>query len=252
MPEAPIAVLIADDESAARRRLRDFLDAEADMRVVGECRDGAGAVEAIATLAPQLVFLDVDMPVLNGLEVVGRVGAARMPATVFATAYDHYAVAAFDANAIDYLVKPFDRGRFARTLARVRQRLDGGRGQALDGLAAIVQRLADAAAPVERILVRDGQVQQLVKTSDILYVTAQGNYVRLHTTDAQHQLRETISAMAERLDPTRFRRIHRSHIVNLDHIRRILPWFGGDSLVMMADGARLTQSRTYRDALATC
>jgi two-component system LytT family response regulator len=245
MPE-PITVLIADDESSARRRLMALLAGQPDMRIVAECRDGARTVSAIAELQPALVFLDVEMPVLTGLEVVGRIGPERMPATVFATAYDHFAVAAFDANALDYLVKPFERERFERTLARVRQRLHGGQRAAL---AAAMHALAPK-PDCERILVRDGDAQHLLKTDDILYITADGNYVRLHTRETHYQMRETMGRVLERFDPARFRRIHRSHIVNLDHVRKILPWFGGDSLVMMSDGARLTLSRTFKDALA--
>jgi two-component system LytT family response regulator len=245
MPE-PVRVVIADDESSARRRLMAFMADHADLQLVAECRDGAAAVAAIEELKPALVFLDVDMPVFSGLEVVERVGPEQMPATVFATAYDHFAVAAFDANALDYLVKPFERSRFERALARVRRRLHEG---GPDRLAAAMAALAPKPA-CERILVRDGDAQHLLRTDEILYITADGNYVRLHTRESRYQMRETLSGVLERFDPARFRRIHRSHIVNLDHVRKILPWFGGDSLVMMADGARLTLSRTFKHALA--
>jgi two-component system LytT family response regulator len=250
MHKPPIRVLIADDETSARRRLLQFLADEPDVSVVAECRDGRATCLAIEQHAPDLVFLDVEMPEYSGLEVVEKIGIERMPATIFATAYDHYAVSAFDANAMDYLLKPFDKPRFARAMAKARARLRSGQpGEARAELAGVMNKLASARSTSDRILVRSGESQQLLKASEIMYVTAEGNYVRLHGKDGDYQLRETMVGMLERLEPAQFRRIHRSHIVNLDHVRKILPWFGGDSLVMMADGCRLTLSRNYRDAL---
>lgn len=245
-----IRVLIADDETAARRRLLHFLAAEPDFSVVGECRDGKETCAKITQLAPDLVFLDVEMPELTGIEVVERIGANRMPATIFATAYDHYAVAAFDANAIDYLLKPFDDERFARSLARVRHRI---RTEPVadyhEQLGALLSKLADTRTYSDRLLVKVDESQQLIKTADIVHISAERNYVRLYTTTHAHVMRETMKAIQERLDPVLFRRIHRSHIVNLDHVRKILPWFGGDCLVMMDSGTRLTLSRNCRGAL---
>lgn len=232
---AMIRVLVADDETSARRRLMQYLAAYADVSVVGESCNGLQACEDIARLKPDLLILDVEMPELNGLQVAGRVGAANMPATIFATAYEQYALGAFNTNAVDYLVKPFDEARFATAMAKARRWL----GAAADGKGA-----------QERILVRTGDAQLLVKAADILYISAEGNYVRLHTLGGEHLMRERMAGILERLDGTLFRRIHRSHIVNLDHVKKLLPWFGGDSLVMMADGSRLTLSRNHRDALS--
>jgi two-component system LytT family response regulator len=246
----PIRVLIADDETAARRRLQHFLARETDFSVVGECRDGKEACAKILQLAPDLVFLDVEMPGLNGIEVVENIGADRMPVTIFATAYDHYALAAFDANAIDYLLKPFDGERFARSVAKVRQRLRTE--PAADyrrQLVTLLARLDGARTYSDRLLVKVDESQQLIKTADIVHISAERNYVRLCTTAGAHVIRETMKGIQERLDPAMFRRIHRSHIVNLDHIRKILPWFGGDCLVMLDNGARFTLSRNYRGAL---
>lgn len=229
---AMIRVLIADDETSARRRLLRFLAACADVSVVGESCNGLQACEDIARLKPDLLILDVEMPELNGLQVAERIGAAAMPPTIFATAYEEYALGAFNTNAVDYLVKPFDEQRFGIAMAKARRWL-GAAGETRD-----------------RILVRSGESQLLLKAADILYISAEGNYVRLHTPDGQHLLRETMAGMLERLDGSLFRRIHRSHIVNLDHVRKLLPWFGGDSLVMMADGSRLTLSRNHRHALS--
>jgi two-component system LytT family response regulator len=246
----PIRVLIADDETAARRRLLHFLAAETDFSVVGECRDGKETCEKITQLTPDLVFLDVEMPELNGIEVVAKIGVGRMPATIFATAYDHYALAAFDANAIDYLLKPFDDERFARCVAKVRHRIRTEpaadyRGQ----LAALLARLDGARTYPDRLLVKVEDSQQLIKTADIVHISAERNYVKLYTTVGAYAMRETMKGIQERLDPAMFRRIHRSHIVNLDHVRKILPWFGGDCLVMVDNGTRLALSRNYRGAL---
>jgi len=231
-----IRVLVVDDETSARRRLLQFLAREADVQVVGESCNGQQACDDIARLKPDLVFLDVEMPELGGLQVAERIGAAHMPATIFATAYEQYALGAFNANAMDYLVKPFDEQRFGAAMAKARRWLLGDTG-------------APAKCAQERILVRNGESQLLVKAADILYISAEGNYVRLHTLDGEHLLRERMAGMLERLDGALFRRIHRSHIVNLDYVKKLLPWFGGDSLVMMADGSRLTLSRNHREAM---
>lgn len=239
-----VRVLLADDETSARRRLAQFLGAHPDMEVVGESRNGLEACADIARLAPDLVFLDVEMPELTGLEVVERIGAANMPATIFATAYDHYALGAFNANAMDYLVKPFDETRFGVALAKARRWLGPGRAGFGTQLQGVMGELG-----ATRLLVRSDESQVLVKAADILYISAEGNYVRLHTAAGEHLMRETMAGILERLDAKLFRRIHRSHIVNLDHVKKLLPWFGGDSLVMMADGSRLTLSRNYREAV---
>lgn len=239
-----LRVLVADDETSARRRIAQFLAAHADLELVGEARHGLDACAQIASLQPDLVFLDVEMPELTGLEVVERVGVANMPATIFATAYDHYALGAFNANAMDYLVKPFDEARFALALDKARRWLGAGRPAFEAQLKGVMSELG-----ATRLLVRSGESQVLVKAADIVYISAEGNYIRLHTAAGEHLMRERMSGILERLDPQSFRRIHRSHIVNLDHVKKLLPWFGGDSLVMMSDGSRLTLSRNHRDAL---
>ena len=246
---AALRVLLVDDETSARRRLMQFLACERDVEVVGESRNGLEACADIARLRPDLVFMDVEMPELNGLEVAAKIGSANMPATIFATAYDHYALGAFNANAMDYLVKPFDQQRFALAMDKARRWLRAGPAQFRHQLGAVLKDLAAAKAGQDRILVRSGEAQQLVRAADIVYISAEGNYIRLHTVNGEHLMRERMAGILERLDGTLFRRIHRSHIVNLDHVRKLLPWFGGDSLVMMANGSRLTLSRNYREAL---
>jgi two-component system, LytTR family, response regulator len=246
---APMRVLVVDDETSARKRLIQFLAAHPDAALAGEARNGQEACEQIARLQPDLVFLDVEMPELNGLEVVDRIGTENMPATIFATAYDHYALSAFDANAMDYLLKPFDQARFDAAMVKARRWLQAGPGQFRQHLGSAMAALIPAKTAQDRLLVRSGESQLLVKAADILYISAEGNYVRLHTAAGEHLMRERMAGILERLDAAQFRRIHRSHIVNLDHVKKLLPWFGGDSLVMMADGSRLTLSRNHREAL---
>lgn len=247
---APIRVLLADDESSARRRLLQFLSAEPGVDVVAQCSNGREACEAIAALAPDLVFLDVEMPELSGLEVVAHIGAARMPATIFATAYEHYALPAFEANAMDYLLKPFDAERFGRAMAKARHWIGHGElDQCRARLGAMLGQLEAAKKPQDRLCVPSGQSQRMLRAADILYISAEGNYIRLHLAGETHLLRERMVGILARLDPALFRRIHRSHIVNLDHVEKLLPWFGGDQLLMLSDGTRLTLSRSYRAGL---
>lgn len=245
---AAIRVLLADDETSARRRLTQFLAGHSDVTVVGQSRNGLEACEDIMRLKPDLVLLDMEMPELNGLEVVQRIGVCAMPATIFATAYDHYALGAFNANAVDYLVKPFDAERFGIAMDKARRWLRAGPGQFQQQNGA-PRDLGVVKGVPDRILVRSGDVQHLVRAADIAHISAEGNYIRLHTVRGEHLIRERMSGILERLDGALFRRIHRSHIVNLDHVVKLLPWFGGDNLVMMDDGSRLTLSRNHREAL---
>lgn len=237
--KAPIRTLIADDESAARRRLSHFLSSAADVQLIAECSDGLQAANAIGQLRPDLVFLDVEMPECSGLDVIAKLGIQTMPATILVTAHEHYALPAFEANVLDYLLKPFDGERLDRALAKARAWI-GMRSAAA---------LSQGAAPLQRILVRSGSNQQLLNLADVAYISAEGNYLRLHTASGSHQLRQRMVGILEKLDPASFRRIHRSHIVNLDHVSKLLPWYGGDCLVLMKDGCRLTLSRSYRHAL---
>ena len=246
---APLRTLIVDDEASARRRLVDLAALEPGVVVVGECSDGLQACRDIERLAPDLVLLDVEMPELDGLELVSAVGLERMPATIFTTAHSHYAVPAFEADAMDYLLKPFDQERFARAIAKARARLRTGADRATS-LHAAVTHLAAASEPGARLWVRCGDAKQLIRTEDVMYIRAEGNTMKVHARDGEFAVRERLAAMLAGLDPAVFRRVHRSHIVNLDHVKKRLPWFGGDALLIMSNGCRLTQSRTYRHALS--
>lgn len=240
-----LKALIIDDEHLARQRVRQLLEREADVEVLGECENGVEAVEAIEAKHPDLVFLDIQMPELDGFGVIEHVGPRKMPATIFVTAFDRHALRAFESHALDYLLKPFDVERFQTALERARRWLKGDRD--LDRLEALVDQLRKEQPHADRFLVKSGERHVLVRAALIQWIEAEDNYVRLHVEGTSHLLRQTMTGMLGRLDPRQFRRIHRSAIVNLDAIRELQPWTGGDHLVIMKDGTKLTLSRTYRD-----
>lgn len=245
---APNRVLVADDEAFARQRIIQLLARERDFQVVSECAHGSEAVQAIRELKPDVVFLDIQMPELDGFGVLEAIGPDHMPPTIFATAFDQHAIQAFEVNALDYLLKPIDPDRMAKALDRVRawrrNAEPNGLRQQLEGLLASVRQ---DGTHLTRILVKQDDHHIIVKVGDIQWIEAEDNYVRMHMETDSHLLRISMAAMMSRLDPRQFRRIHRSSIVNLDFIREIQPWFSGDHVVMMKDGTRLTMSRTYRD-----
>lgn len=246
-----LTALVVDDEPIARHAVVRLLREDPDIEVAGECGDGVSAVAAIRDLSPDLVFLDIQMPAITGLDVVATIGAARMPATIFVTAYEQFAVRAFEANAVDYLVKPFSRERFAETLRRAKQRLTTARGTDADTTARILQALASLQqrdAYLERLPVREDERVVLVDVDDIVWIKASGNTVRLHLADRVHDLRETMSALAARLDPRRFARVHRSAIINIRRVKDIHPWFNGYHVVTMDTGQQLRMSRYQHEA----
>jgi two-component system, LytTR family, response regulator len=241
-----IRALIVDDEPLARERLRTLLEAEEDIEIVGECIDGPGAVDSIRELEPDLVFLDVHMPELDGIGVVNQIGAGAMPAVVFVTAYDQFAVQAFDAHAVDYILKPFDEDRFRTAVQRARHTLRGrGGGDLDDRLAAL---LSDLRRPrfLERLAVKTGGKIVFIRTDDIDWIGAEGNYARIHAAGRTYLIRETMNMLESKLDPNRFLRVHRSTIINTDSIAELEPLFQGDYVVVLRDGTRLTSSRGYR------
>ena len=240
----PLRALIVDDEDLARQRIRHLLQKEPDVEVVGECAHGVEAVRAIESLSPDLVFLDIQMPELDGFGVIEAVGADRMPATLFVTAFDQHALRAFEVHALDYLLKPFDPERFSAALDRVRRWCATGGRPDLSGL---LEGLRRERPWLDRILVRQGDRHVLLRCGHIQWIEAEDNYVRLHVEGTSFLLRQTMAGILQRLDPAQFRRIHRSAIVNLDFIRELQPWTSGDHLVLMKDGTKLTLSRTYRD-----
>jgi two-component system LytT family response regulator len=245
-----IRVLIVDDEPLARDGVRLHLENEPDTLVVGESENGEEAVEHIQTLNPDLVFLDVQMPGLDGFGVVEAIGADRMPVTIFCTAYDQFALRAFDAHAIDYVLKPFDPDRFRRSVERARNQIRGRkRSEVEDRLSAMLGELRGRRDFLERIVVRSGGRILILRVEDIDWLEAASNYVRIHAGGRQYLLRDTMSNLEARLDPDQFVRIHRSTIVRLDRIKELEPLFQGDYVLILEDGTRLTSSRGYRDKL---
>ena len=241
-------VLIADDEPLARQRLRTLAAKEADVVIVGECATGRAAAAMLRERLADVAFLDVQMPDGDGFDVIREVGVERMPAVVFVTAYDRYALQAFAVHAVDYLLKPFDGARFREALGRARTRADARvRGEREGRLLALVRELSGAPPPAERLAVRSASRMALVRVEDLDYAEACGNYVCLHCRGERHLMRETMNALEARLDRRRFARIHRSVLVNLDRVKELHPLFHGDWAVVLRSGVRLTLSRTYRE-----
>ena len=245
-----IRVLVADDQPMARERLVSLLAAEPGVELAGTAATGAEAVDAIRKAAPDLVFLDLQMPGMDGFKVIEEIGVDRMPPTVFVTAYDEYAVRAFEVQALDYLLKPFGRQRFQSALARARRHLERERQGAMAGQLAELLRTGRSPEPGnERLLIKSGGRVSFVDVDAIDWVEAEGNYVRVHAGAQLHLLRETMTALIERIGSRRFFRIHRSRIVNISRVKELLIAGGGDYQVVLWDGTRLGLSRLYRDAL---
>jgi two-component system, LytTR family, response regulator len=243
-----IRALIVDDEPLARQSIRRFLANHVDIRIAGECGDGRSAVAAILAERPELVFLDVQMPEMDGFEVVNQVGIERMPATIFVTAYDQYAARAFDTNAIDYLLKPFGKSRFERALARVRERTAGSvGGDVADRILRAMESITSRKDHVDRLPIATNGRIVFVKVEDIHWIEAAGNYARLHLSGRNHEIRETLTSLEGKLDPKCFVRIHRSTIVNVQRVREVHPWFHGYHLILLQGGQKLRMSRYQRE-----
>jgi len=245
-----IRAMVVDDEAMARERVVSLLRQEQDIELIGECSDGQQAVNAITSQQPDLVFLDVQMPAVDGFRVIEQVGPEKMPAVVFVTAYDEYAVRAFEVHALDYLLKPFGRERFQQTLQHARTHVERRRaGDLGKRLMALVQDIKPEPQKLDRLVVKSGGRVFFLRTEDIVWIEAAGNYVRLHLGEDSHLFRETMNGIEARLDPQRFVRIHRSRIVNSDRIKELQPWFNGEYVVVLQNGTRLTLSRGYREKL---
>lgn len=223
--------LIVEDEAPARDKLRRMLDSETDIDIVGEAADGPAAAKAIADLSPDLVFLDIQIPEISGIELVAQLGSGKTPLIVFVTAHADYAASAFDCDAIDYLLKPYDRDRLCRCLDRVRQ------------------RSLQPTPPVRPLFVPVGDRLRLLDPASIVWIESEDNYVRVHTRDHEYLLRRTLQDLLTQLGDRSFARIHRSHAVNIAEIETLSPRFRGDAEVTLRGGTRLRVSRRYRHAL---
>ncbi|HKF01676.1 MAG TPA: LytTR family DNA-binding domain-containing protein [Candidatus Sulfotelmatobacter sp.] len=248
-PES-LCVMVADDEAPARQRIIDLLRRDSQVAAIIEVADGLSAVEIIQNRKPDLVFLDVQMPELNGLQVIAEVGTERMPLTVFVTAYDEHAIRAFEANALDYLLKPFSDERFEVTMARVSSRMDE---RSMQEFGQRILRIVSAAPardlPLDRLVVKSGGSTRFVRVADIDWIEAAGVYANLHIGGKELLYRAALSELAERLDSVRFVRVHRSAIVNIESILRLEPISHGEFEVILKDGSRSRISRTYRRQL---
>jgi two-component system LytT family response regulator len=244
VPEA-LRVLIVDDEPLARDCVRIALQADPLLTIAAECGDGCEAARMIRKLKPDLVFLDVQMSGKDGLEVIEEVGAEEMPAVVFVTAHDRYAVRAFESHALDYVVKPFENQRLLEAARRARQQiLDKRDGELGRKLAALLQGKS-----LKRFPVRENDRVRFVAAEEVDWIEADGNYVVLHAGAARHRVRETLRALSEMLDPEAFVQAHRSAILNVAHIREMQAWFGGDYIAVMRNGEEVRVSRTYAPAI---
>ena len=256
---SPTRALIVDDEPLARGRLHELLDDTPSVTVVGDAEDGPEAVEAIREQAPNLVFLDVQMPGMSGIDVIEEIGAEAMPTTVFVTAYDQYAIKAFDLAAVDYLLKPFDDERFEQALHRARDQIASQNDEAISER--LLRLLRERDPPLleeertrdepylERIAVQGRGKARIVPVDDLTHITADGSYAELHTGDDTYVIRERMKALTARLDPEAFARVHRSAIVRLEKIELLLRGGGGDYAVRLQDGTRIPVSRSRVDEL---
>jgi two-component system LytT family response regulator len=258
-----ITTLIVDDEPAARRGLRLLLEADPEIAVAGEAATGSEAVQRILELRPDLVLLDIQMPEMNGFQVLETVGDRHTPAVVFVTAHDQHAIRAFEVHALDYLLKPFDDERFQAAIGRAKNEI---RRRQTDAIGARLRQLLDyldtAAHPADaeatdtagslrgdRILLKSGGEIYFLKAEEIDWIEADGDYMKFHAGGRSHLLRETMSRLEARLDPKRFIRIHRSTIVNIDRVKKLSPDFAGEYAVILQDGTKLRLSRGYHERL---
>jgi two-component system, LytTR family, response regulator len=252
-----IKTLIVDDEPLARRNIRLLLEKDPQIEILDECRNGREAVKAINALSPDLIFLDIQMPEMDGFDVVARVGPEHIQAIIFVTAFDQYALKAFDVHALDYLLKPFDDERFTHALRRAKAQIEAREINKLGRrlLALLEERESDRQTSMNqkthltRLMIKASGRVVLLKVDEIDLIEADGNYAKLHVGRKAHVLREKMHDLEEQLDPAKFVRIHRSIIVNLDRIKEMHPHFNGDYVVVLEDGRQLRLSRTRREAL---
>ena len=242
-----ICVLVVDDEPLAREMIREMLSGDPEVEIVGECANGSEAVAAIKSLKPDLVFLDIQMPELGGFEVLESFEPQATPYIIFVTAYDQYAVRAFEVHAFDYLMKPFDSERFDAAWQRVKAQIKLDQtGDRERHILALLEELKSGPRHLERLVIKNGGRVFFLNVQDVYCIESEGNYVRVYDHQKGYLLRETISSLEEQLDPKQFRRIHRSAIVKIDRIKEMQPWFHGEYRIIMENGKELTLSRNYR------
>jgi two-component system LytT family response regulator len=242
-----IRAIVVDDEPLGLLRIRKALERHGDVELVAEIADGETAVGRIAETAPDLLFLDIHMPGRDGFDVLTALPAAQRPLVVFVTAYDEHAIHAFEVHATDYLIKPFDDARFDEMMDNVRSQLRRGTTVLRRELQELLSDMGKVPGYAQRLRVTTGQRTQFVPVTSIQYLTSDGNYVVIHSTDGEHRIRATLTELHDLLDPSLFVRVHRSTVLNLDFVREIQPWFSGDYVAILHNGKQLRVSRHYRD-----
>ena len=246
-----IKTLVVDDEPLAREGISTLLQGAGDFQVIGHCANGEEAIEAIEAKKPDVVFLDVQMPEIDGFQVLEALDPKRIPTVIFVTAYDQYALRAFDIHAVDYLLKPVDMERFEQALERTRKRLESKQTNGTDKhLKSLLEGLKSRDRKLERLVVKTGGKIFFLRTEEIDWIEAAGDYVKIHINTTEHIIRERITELESKLDPSRFLRIHRSTIVNIDRIKEMQPMFYGDYVVILRNGIQLNLSRTYREKIS--
>lgn len=243
------SVLVVDDEKHARTRILKYLGKDPEITVIGECTNGKEAIESIRKRKPDIIFLDIQMPEIDGLGVVETIGVDNMPAVIFVTAYDQYAVNAFKVNALDYVLKPIGQERLNEALNKAKANLGGDNmGDLNNRLMGLIKQMNQEQSDyLDRITIKSSDHIYFIKVGDIDWIEADDNYVRIHTNDKTHLLRETMKNLENTLNPSAFLRIHRSAIVNMDRIKEIQQWFNNEYVVILKNGKELTMSRGYRD-----
>ena len=241
-----VRVLLVDDEALARRRLRTLLEDEPRVEIVGEADGGSAALRALREREVDLVFLDIQMPGLDGFGVLRAIAADAMPLVVFVTAFDEHAVRAFEVNAVDYVLKPVVESRFRVAVDRAIERLAKPRGAVTAAVMAALERISRPAA-VDRIPIRTETGVTFLRAADVDWAEVDGSAIRLHVGRETHLVRETMAEFEQRVPSSHFVRIHRSRLVNVERVREVQPWFKGDFLLILQDGTRLVSGRTYRD-----
>ena len=250
MKNASIRALIADDEALARKFIRQMLRDDKEVEIVGECSNGKETVAMIRKQKPDVVFLDVQMPEMDGFAVLESIGLDRLPEIIFATAYEQYAIRAFELHALDYLLKPFDQARFKDAMKHAKERFRSrdqkeGRLQ----INALLKSIKNRPQYLERLVIKASGRITFLSTDEVNWIQADDKYVHLHTGTVSPMVRQTLSAMEAQLDPKKFRRVHRSAIVNVERIKELQPLFSGEHSILLEDGTKLTLSRNYKDKL---
>lgn len=245
-----IRTLIVDDMLLARQRLKRYLKNDPDIKIIGESTNGGEAIDAIEDLQPDLVFLDVQMPEIDGFEVVKKIGAEKMPAVIFVTAFDHFALRAFEVHALDYLLKPFDEERLHYALIRAKNVIQNPENEDLDlRLRKLLEDFRGEPKYLKRLAVKSAGRTIYVHVDEIDWIGAAGNYLEIHVGKQKYLIREKLSTLETKLNPEKFVRVHRSTLINVEQIKELHPLFNGDQIVYLRDGSELVVSRTYRDKL---